>query len=75
MFPSHISILFSEIPDPKVSCIHVIDSSRQRIDNDDFKISGQSGREGSVSIDGNLIEEGVYSISWLTFEHRKNWTQ
>ena len=66
VFPSNISILFSEKPDPKVSYIHVIDSTGQRIDNDDFKISDQSGREGSVSIDRNLIEEGVYSISWLT---------
>lgn len=66
VFPSNISILFSERPDSNVSYIHVIDSTGQRIDNDDFKISDQSGKEGSVSIDRNLIEEGVYSISWLT---------
>ena len=65
-FPGNISILFSERPDPKVSHIHVVDSKGQRIDNDDFRITGQDGREGSISLDKNLIGEGVYSISWLT---------
>lgn len=65
-FPDKISILFSERPDPKVSYIHVVDSKGQRIDNDDFKITGQNGREGSISLDKNIVEEGVYSISWLT---------
>jgi putative copper export protein/methionine-rich copper-binding protein CopC len=65
-FPDKISILFSERPDPKVSYIHVVDSKGQRIDNDDFKITGQNGREGSISLDKNIVKEGVYSISWLT---------
>ena len=66
VFPSNISILFSERPDPKVSHIHIVDSKGQRIDNNDFRITGQDGREGSISLDKNLIGEGVYSISWLT---------
>ena len=65
-FPSNISILFSERPDPKVGYIHMIDSKGQRIDNDDFKITGQDGREVSISLDKSLMGEGVYSISWLT---------
>jgi copper transport protein len=64
-FPSDISILFSERPDPKVSYIRIIDSTGQRIDNDDFNIAGHDGREGAISLDKNLIGEGVYSISWL----------
>ena len=52
-FPGNISILFSERPDPKVSHIHVVDSKGQRIDNDDFRITGQDGREGSISLDKN----------------------
>ena len=66
VFPSNVSILFSERPDPKVSHIHIIDSKGQRIDKDDFRITGEDGREGSISLDKNLIGEGVYSISWLT---------
>lgn len=66
VFPSNISILFSERPDPKVSHIHILDSKGKRIDNDDFRINGKDGREGSISLDKNLIGEGVYSISWLT---------
>ena len=65
-FPSNISILFSERPDPKVSHIYILDAKGQRIDNDDFRIAGQDGREGSISLDKTLIGEGVYSISWLT---------
>ncbi|HEY7228563.1 MAG TPA: CopD family protein [Nitrososphaeraceae archaeon] len=65
-FPSKISILFSERPDPKVSYIHVSNTAGQRADNNDFKITGQNGREGTISIDKNLIKNGVYSVSWLT---------
>jgi copper transport protein len=65
-FPSKISILFSERPDPKVSYIHITDTAGQRADNNDFKITGQHSREGTVSLDKNLIKNGVYSVSWLT---------
>ncbi|HEY7078655.1 MAG TPA: CopD family protein, partial [Nitrososphaeraceae archaeon] len=65
-FPSKISILFSERPDPKVSYIHVTNPEGQRADNNDFKITGQNGREGTISLDKNLIKNGVYSVSWLT---------
>ena len=65
-FPTSISILFSERPDPKVSYIHVTNSAGQKVDNDDFKITGQNDREATISLDNNLIKEGVYSVSWLT---------
>lgn len=65
-FPSTISILFSERPDPKISYIHITDSAGQRVDKDDFKITGQNDREASVSLDTNLIKDGVYSVSWRT---------
>src|SRR5688500_15777401 len=65
-FTDKISILFTERPDPKMSYIHVVDWKGQRIDNDNFKITGQNEREGSISLDKNIVKEGVYSISWLT---------
>lgn len=65
-FPTTISILFSERPDPKISYIHVTDSGGQRVDKDDFKITGQNDREATISLDTNLIKSGVYSVSWLT---------
>ena len=65
-FPSSISILFSERPDPKVSYIHVSNSAGKRIDNNDFKITGEYDREGTVTVDKNLVKEGVYSVSWST---------
>lgn len=65
-FPPSISILFSERPDPKVSYIHVTDSEGKRIDNDDFKITGEYDRKGTVTVDKTLIKEAVYSVSWST---------
>ena len=66
LFPSSVSIVFSERPDPKASYIHVIDSEGRRIDNDDYKITGEYDREATVSVDKSLIRDGVYSVSWLT---------
>ena len=63
--PADVTILFSERPEPKVSYIHVTNSKNERIDNNDFKITGQNDREASVTIDKNKISDGVYSVSWL----------
>lgn len=65
-FPSNISISFSERPDPKVSYIHITNSKGNQIDNDDFKITGENDRRGTISVDKNMIKDGVYSISWST---------
>src|SRR5688500_146286 len=65
-FPSSISILFSERPDPKVSYIHVTNSEGYRIDNDDFKITGDNDRRGTVTVNTNLTGEGIYAVSWST---------
>jgi copper transport protein len=65
-FPSSISIIFSERPDPKVSYIRVTNSEGNRIDNDDFKITGDNDRRGTVTVNTNLIGEGVYAVSWST---------
>ena len=65
-FPSSISILFSERPDPKVSYIHVTNSEGNQIDNDDFKITGDNERRGTITVNTNLIGEGIYAVSWST---------
>ena len=56
-FPSSISIIFSERPDPKVSYIHITNSEGKRIDQDDFKITGEYDREGTVTVEKHLIEK------------------
>lgn len=66
LFPSSIKILFSERPDPKISYIIVFDSKNQRIDNNDFLITGQYDREATVKISKNKLTNGVYTVSWLT---------
>jgi copper transport protein len=65
--PSKITISFSERPDPKASHIQVLDSSNQRVDNNDFKVTGQQhGREAEVTLNMNKLTDGVYTVSWLT---------
>ena len=65
-FPSNISIMFSERPDPKVSHIHLLDLKNQRIDNNDFRISGQDGRLGTITLDkSKMSDNSYYSVSWF----------
>jgi copper transport protein len=63
--PSQLVISFSERPDPKISYIHVVNSENERIDNDDFTITGLNGRQATVTLDKTKLEEdGVYTVSW-----------
>jgi copper transport protein len=65
--PSKVVISFSERPDPKVSSIQVLNSDNQRVDNNDFKITGQQhNREAAVTLDINKLKDGIYTVSWLT---------
>ena len=63
--PDKVVILFSERPEPKVSYIHVTDSENKRVDNNDFKITGQNDREATVTLDKSKLSNEVYSVSWL----------
>ena len=63
--PDKVAVLFSEKPEPKVSYIRVTDSKNERVDNDDFKITGKNDREATVTLDKSNLSDGVYSVSWL----------
>jgi methionine-rich copper-binding protein CopC len=63
--PDKVIILFSERPEPKVSYIHVTNSENKRVDNNDFKITGQNDREATITLDKSKLSDGVYSVSWL----------
>ena len=63
--PSQLVISFSERPDPKISYIRVVNSENERIDNDDFTISGSNPRQATVTLDKTKLEEdGVHTVSW-----------
>lgn len=63
--PSQLVISFSERPDPEISYIHVVNSENERIDNNDFTITGLNGRQATVTLDKTRLEEdGVYTVSW-----------
>ena len=60
-----VVILFSERPEPKISFIHVTNSKNERVDNNDFKITGKNDREAIVTLDTSKLSNGVYTVSWL----------
>jgi methionine-rich copper-binding protein CopC len=63
--PDKVVILYSERPEPKVSYIHVTNSENKRVDNNDFRITGQNDKEATVTLDKSKLSGGVYSVSWL----------
>jgi methionine-rich copper-binding protein CopC/nitrogen fixation protein FixH len=63
--PNKVVILFSERPEPKVSYIHVTNSKNERVNNNDFKVTGKNDREATVTLDKSKLSDGVYSVSWL----------
>ena len=63
--PDKVVVLFSETPEPKVSYIHVTNSKNERVDNNDFKITGKNDREATVTLDKSKLSNGVYTVSWL----------
>jgi methionine-rich copper-binding protein CopC len=65
LLPGKVVILFSERPEPKVSYMHVTNSKNERVDNNDFKITGKNDREATVTLDKSKLSDGVYSVSWL----------
>ncbi len=52
--PDKVVILFSERPEPKISYIHVINAKNERVDNNDFKITGKNDREATVTYVFNI---------------------
>jgi methionine-rich copper-binding protein CopC len=63
--PTKAVISFSERPEPKVSYIHVTNAKNNRIDNNDYAITGQNDRQAAVTLDNNKLAPGVYTVSWL----------
>lgn len=63
--PDKVVILYSERPEPKVSYVHVTNSKNERVDNNDFKITGKNDREATVTLDKSKLSDGVYTVSWL----------
>jgi len=64
--PQQLAMSFSERPDPKVSYIRVVDSQGQRIDKNDFAVTGDHGRQAAVTIDTSNVKDGIYTVSWFT---------
>jgi methionine-rich copper-binding protein CopC len=63
--PSDVMIAFSERPEPKASYIRVTNSEGERIDNNDYRITGNNERQATVSLDPEKLKPDVYSVSWL----------
>jgi methionine-rich copper-binding protein CopC len=63
--PTKVVISFSERPEPKASYIHVTNAKNNRVDNNDYSITGQNDRQATVTLDNNKLTPGVYTVSWL----------
>ncbi|MFZ0510751.1 MAG: CopD family protein [Candidatus Nitrosopolaris sp.] len=64
--PSKLTIDFSERPSPTVSSIEVLNSKNEPVNNGDFKIIGDGGREAMTTLDTKKLTDGVYTVSWET---------
>ncbi len=64
--PSKLTIDFSERPSPAVSSIQVLNSKNEPVNNGDFKIIGDGGREAMTTLDTKKLTDGVYTVSWET---------
>ncbi len=64
--PSQLTITFSERPDPNFSYIRILNSNSERVDNDDFKITGENGRQATVTLNRDKLSNGVYTVAWST---------
>lgn len=65
LLPDKVIIAFSERPEPKASYIRVTNSEGERIDNNDYRITGNNERQATVSLDVNKLTPDVYTVSWL----------
>ncbi|HXP50917.1 MAG TPA: copper resistance protein CopC, partial [Bacteroidia bacterium] len=64
--PSKLTIDFSERPSPTVSSIQVVNSKNEVVNNGDFKVIGDGGREAMTTLDTKKLTDGVYTVSWET---------
>jgi copper transport protein len=64
--PSKLTIDFSERPAPTVSSIQVINSKNEVVNNGDFKVIGDGGREAMTTLDTKKLTDGIYTVSWET---------
>ena len=58
---------FSETPSPTVSSIQILNSKNELVNNGDFKIIGDGGREAITTLDTKRLTDGVYTVSWENF--------
>ena len=62
--PDHVTIAFTENPEPKASNIKIMNSKNERIDNNDLTAS-DSDKSLSVTLDSSKVIPGVYTVNWL----------
>ncbi|HXX98627.1 MAG TPA: copper resistance protein CopC, partial [Candidatus Bathyarchaeia archaeon] len=64
--PSKIIVDFSERPSPTVSSLTVMNSKNEVVNNGDFKVIGDGGREAMTTLDTKKLTDGLYSVQWET---------
>jgi copper transport protein len=65
--PSEVSVTFSEVPDPALSSIRVLDSSG--VAHQQGKATAAPGQPATLQVAVAHLGDGVYTVTWQTLSH------
>jgi copper transport protein len=65
--PSEVTVTFSEVPDPSLSSLRVLDSSGTA--HQQGKASAVPGQPATLHVAMGHLGDGVYTVAWQTLSH------
>ncbi|MBV9411975.1 MAG: copper resistance protein CopC, partial [Acidimicrobiia bacterium] len=65
--PSEVTVTFSEVPDPSLSSIRVLDSSGSA--HQQGKAAPVPGQPATLHVPIGHLSNGVYTVTWQTVSH------
>ncbi|MBV8980583.1 MAG: copper resistance protein CopC/CopD [Acidimicrobiia bacterium] len=65
--PADVSVTFSEVPDPALSSIRVLDSSGSA--HQQGKAAAIAGQPATLHVAVGHLDNGVYTVTWQTLSH------
>jgi len=65
--PSEVTVTFSEVPDPALSSLRVLDSSGMA--HQQGKAAAVPGQPATLQVAVGHLDNGVYTVTWQTLSH------
>ena len=65
--PTEVTVTFSEVPDPAVSSIRVLDSAGTA--HQQRNLTAVPGQPATLRVGLNHLDNGVYTVAWQTLSH------